>query len=404
MPAAQALQAVNKAYVDQSIAELQQSLLSASGGNLSGPLYLSGDPTQPLQAADKHYVDTQVATALPLSGGAMTGALTLSADPTQSMQAADKEYVDASAANAWPAMVLRADEFAGADFGAKLQACVNAVSASYGGTCDARNFTGNQTMSASVTISTANTTVLLPCATISTANQIVVTAGTRNGSLRGCALRGGSAASGSQGGTALAYSGAGALIQVGDPTYATDTPGFHLDNVVINTTAATSAAAQGLMAYRTQEMDIESVYFLGNANQTGMTLDGTGNYTGGTFLDDQFDGFQTASERHWAPGCKCGDDGLAERELVCATAHRLPHVERESHCGDVRNQSAAGRWQHLHRRRCGGMRDGAAPGTECAEQHDGGVAQRELNQPGSGGCGQLVQRLDHGRHACSPGS
>ncbi len=41
-------------------------------------------------------------------------------------------------------------------------------------------------------------------------------------------------------------------------------------------------------------MDLESLYFLGNSNQTGMTLDGTGNYTGGTFLDDQFGGFGTA--------------------------------------------------------------------------------------------------------------
>ena len=76
MPAAQAVQAVSKAYVDEAIAELAQSLLTASGGTLSGPLYLNGDPTQPLQAADKHYVDTQVATAVPLAGGNMTGALT----------------------------------------------------------------------------------------------------------------------------------------------------------------------------------------------------------------------------------------------------------------------------------------------------------------------------------------
>ena len=96
----------------------------------------------------------------------------------------------------------------------------------------------------------------------------------------------GAAASGSQGGTVFAYSGTGAMVEVGDPTYATDTPGFHMDNVVINTTAATSATAQGLIAYRTQELDLESLYFLGNSNQTGMTLDGTGNYTGGTFLDD----------------------------------------------------------------------------------------------------------------------
>ena len=77
MPAAQAVQAVSKAYVDQAIAEATLSSgLTASGGTLTGSLYLSGDPTQPLQAADKHYVDTQVATAVPLAGGNMTGALT----------------------------------------------------------------------------------------------------------------------------------------------------------------------------------------------------------------------------------------------------------------------------------------------------------------------------------------
>ena len=37
---------------------------------------MSADPTQPLQAADKHYVDAQVATAVPMAGGNMTGALT----------------------------------------------------------------------------------------------------------------------------------------------------------------------------------------------------------------------------------------------------------------------------------------------------------------------------------------
>ncbi len=189
---------------------------------------------------------------------------------------------------------FQVDQFPGADIGAKIQACVNAVNTSYGGTCDARNFTGNLTMGSTLTISTGNVAILLPCATITTANQIVVTAGSRNVALRGCALRGGSQSSGSTGGTALAYTGSGAMIAVGDPTYATDTPGFHMDNVVINTTAATSATAQGLVAYRTQELDLESLYFLGNSNQTGMTLDGTGNYTGGTFFDNQFSGFGTA--------------------------------------------------------------------------------------------------------------
>ena len=186
------------------------------------------------------------------------------------------------------------DQFPGADIGAKIQACVNAVNASYGGTCDARNFTGSLTMGSNLTIATGNVAILLPCATIATANQIVVAAGARNVALRGCALRGGTAASGSIGGTVFAYSGAGAMVQVGDPAYAADTPGFHMDNVVINTTGDASATAQGFVAYRTQELNLESLYFLGNSNQTGMTLDGTGNYTGGTFLDNQFGGFGTA--------------------------------------------------------------------------------------------------------------
>jgi hypothetical protein len=57
MPAAQAVQVVDKLYVDGAIAQLSQSALTGSGGTLTGPLYLSGDPTQPLQAASKHYVD-----------------------------------------------------------------------------------------------------------------------------------------------------------------------------------------------------------------------------------------------------------------------------------------------------------------------------------------------------------
>src|SRR5580698_10017276 len=272
MPAAQAVQAVSKAYVDEAIAEASLSPLSASGGTLTGPLYLSGDPTQPLQAADKHYVDTTFAEALPLSGGAVTGSLTA---------------LQLGAA-------YQADQFPGADFGAKVQACLSAISSTYGGTCDARNFNGNLSMGSNLTIATANTAILLPCATITTANQIIVTAGTRNVSLRGCALRGGSAASGSEGGTAFFYSGSSTMVQVGDPTYAADTSGFHMDNAVINTTASSSASAKGFIAYRTQELNLEGLYFLGNSNQTGLTLDGTGNYTGGSFFGNQFSGFQTA--------------------------------------------------------------------------------------------------------------
>jgi hypothetical protein len=272
MPAAQAVQAVSKAYVDQAIQSVAQGNLTSTGGQLTGPLYLTGDPTQTLQAADKHYVDSSFAQAVPLAGGVVNGPLT-----AQQLGAA-----------------YQVDQFSGADFGAKLQACLAKINSTYGGTCDARNFGGTLAMAANVIISAGNTTVMLPCATIATASQLVVTAGTRNVSLRGCSLRGASSASGSQGGTVLLYSGSTAAIQVGDRTYAADTNGFHLDNVVINTTGSANAGTQALAAYRTQEIDLESLYLLGNSNQTGITLDGTGNYTGGTFYDNHISGFQTA--------------------------------------------------------------------------------------------------------------
>jgi len=216
-------------------------------------------------------------------------------------------------------------------------------------------------MGSNLTISTANATVLLPCATISTANQVIVTAGTRNVSLRGCSLRGASTASGSQGGTAFLYSGTGAMVQVGAPTYSADTMGFHLDNVLINTTAASSATAKGLAAYRTQEMDLESLYFLGNQNQTGMTLDGTGNYTGGTFFDNAFNGFQTAVN---AIGHQVSNPATTDW-MNASTFVRL-HID----CPTIGGNQIAGTYginlqqgmEHLHRRRRGGMLDGAAPG------------------------------------------
>ncbi len=73
MPAAQAVQAVSKTYVDEAIAQLQGSLLTANGGTLTGPLTLAGDPTTPLMAADKHYVDEVFAEGLSAGGGAIAG-------------------------------------------------------------------------------------------------------------------------------------------------------------------------------------------------------------------------------------------------------------------------------------------------------------------------------------------
>ncbi len=89
MPSVQAVQAVNKAYVDQAIQSITQSSLTGTGGTLSGPLYLSGDPTQSLQAADKHYVDSAFSQAVPLTGGlAALGGASLSTTSAQTFAGA----------------------------------------------------------------------------------------------------------------------------------------------------------------------------------------------------------------------------------------------------------------------------------------------------------------------------
>jgi len=272
LPAAQAIQAVNKTYVDQAIATAQASDLTANGGTLTGPLYLSGDPTTPLQAADKHYVDGQFALALPLAGGAATGPLTA---------------VQLGA-------VYQVDQFPGADIGAKLQACVNNLNSTFGGVCDARNFPGTLTIAANVTIATPNAVIDLPCATITTSAQFIVTAGTRNVVVHGCGFQGGSTASGTQGGTVWVYTGSSNAFQIGDRTGAANTPGFFMHDININTATA-GAGAAGIYFERAQEVRLDGIYLNGNnaTGQIGVVLDGTGNYAGGTFIDVYINGFGT---------------------------------------------------------------------------------------------------------------
>jgi hypothetical protein len=73
-----------------------------TGSIMTGALKLpAGDPTDPLHAANKQYVDNKLSTVspggkyLPLSGGTMTGAITLpSGDPSNDLHAANKQYVD----------------------------------------------------------------------------------------------------------------------------------------------------------------------------------------------------------------------------------------------------------------------------------------------------------------------
>jgi hypothetical protein len=70
MPAAQAVQAVSKAYVDQAISALAGGVLTVTGATMTGPLYpVLGSDAAALQAADKHYVDERIALEVPLAGG-----------------------------------------------------------------------------------------------------------------------------------------------------------------------------------------------------------------------------------------------------------------------------------------------------------------------------------------------
>jgi len=67
LPASVAMQTVSKSYVDRAIVAAVNGQSTTfpyvvkSGDTMTGPLVLPGDPSAPLQASDKHYVDTQVA-------------------------------------------------------------------------------------------------------------------------------------------------------------------------------------------------------------------------------------------------------------------------------------------------------------------------------------------------------
>ncbi len=73
LPTSVAMQTVSKQYVDNAISQARVGLpvdstgyVRISGDTMTGPLVLPGDPVAPLQASDKNYVDTQVAS---VSGG-----------------------------------------------------------------------------------------------------------------------------------------------------------------------------------------------------------------------------------------------------------------------------------------------------------------------------------------------
>ena len=189
--------------------------------------------------------------------------------------------------------VYQTNYFTGSTIDARIQNCLDGLSATFGGTCDARQ-EPSATLSSTITVSTPNSVLILPCATLTTAYQYIVTPGTRNHVIEGCSYQGGSTASGVQGGSVWIYTGSSNAFQIGDLTYAVNTPGFWMKNVNINTASA-GANAQGIYIARSQEVRLDSIYLNGNggSGQTAITLDGTGNYAGGTFIDVYANNFNT---------------------------------------------------------------------------------------------------------------
>lgn len=81
--------------VQTVLTNINNAKLNTTGGTLTGPLVLPGDPTTNLQAAPKQYVDGRVDTRAVLKAGStMTGDLILNGLPVVDLQAVPKIYVD----------------------------------------------------------------------------------------------------------------------------------------------------------------------------------------------------------------------------------------------------------------------------------------------------------------------
>ena len=85
-----------------------QNPLLKSGGTMTGPLTLSGDPAEDLQAAPKQYVDALRQLLVQKAGDTMTGPLVLPGNPTANLQAAPKQYIDSVASTLNTALASRA--------------------------------------------------------------------------------------------------------------------------------------------------------------------------------------------------------------------------------------------------------------------------------------------------------
>lgn len=70
--------------------------LPLTGGTMTGDLTLRGNPTTPLMASPKQYVDAKAGTYLPLAGGALTGTLSVAGGNASIVGAASATYIGIS--------------------------------------------------------------------------------------------------------------------------------------------------------------------------------------------------------------------------------------------------------------------------------------------------------------------
>ena len=183
----------------------------------------------------------------------------------------------------------------GSDLSTAVNACLASLPTPTGGICDARACSANFTWNNPTTFSNPNQALLLPCGTLTATATVTVSPTVRNSTIHGCAYQGGSAGSGTAGGSVWNYQGNGTAFVIGDTGDGSDTPGFYLTDLTV-ATANGGSSARAIDFHRVQEIDIERVYFIGNngTGQTGITLDGTGNYSGGTFQSFRLSNFGTA--------------------------------------------------------------------------------------------------------------
>ena len=183
----------------------------------------------------------------------------------------------------------------GSDLSTAVNACLASLPTPTGGICDARACSANFTWNNPTTFSNPNQALLLPCGTLTATATVTVSPTVRNSTIHGCAYQGGSAGSGTAGGSVWNYQGNGTAFVIGDTGDGSDTPGFYLTDLTL-ATANGGSSARAIDFHRVQEIDIERVYFIGNngTGQTGITLDGTGNYSGGTFQSFRLSNFGTA--------------------------------------------------------------------------------------------------------------